>query len=823
MHIFDIRRSNSVTELWKRYDTTAGSSPANDGQTQDIVGTLGSQKAVEMASVSATSAPGDDSQPLLSAFEAELASIMSSADTPEAKALQPEPEPTTESSTFVDEQRTPHPAEFLAAQIMHHLVSGVNMLHSELSTKLPELQRQVRNAQRSLPEHVSTSLQGLLAILEAQMRTAYNNLPNGGRQMAEDAIHAGRPVAENAVDSLRMMASEFNEVGRTLFTAFENEFGRMGSQERRNTPNTYTMDPGSPPMSEPTTGQHATSHDNGQGQGPSGLVPGPHPISQMPSYDLPSPLYSDGTLPRLQRPWACRMPAPPPDHQANIHHRAHPPHPHPPIYGSRPLPWTFPPARPQPFSAPGTQDRDAVHPPSPAAVVEGTNPQSQDSERKTLFIGNVGFKVTESMIRDVFASKGFVVDVILPLDEPSNRHAGFGYLHFPSIHPALAAMDVLQGAHIDGHAINLEFCDVAPAESLRFSRETSPPSKITGETHIAGHRAPGSEAVVPEETLSLPNSKTSRRKSVTFKDPILPPKEAVSVGSKGTSRDEQFVSTRPDSPLLIDLMADDTASTTQQASGGGPDTLLDFNPELEMSRFPPVSQLEAQHLSKQRSIHSATASNATPGLEQHPSIKASSLKSAKERLRPSRSLSNVRDIQGPAHTPGASQMLHHDEYSAQDPTLRRSNTVAFASSRARYAGHSPSDMCGEPQGRRLRRRASERVPLRSNPRSANETDTWARLDRRERNRLSLGSHETLPGSFSLEDTSRPEPVNIDAEESQDANIRTCISSLMDMGYGTVRDGGRSRMAVYAAASNGSLLDAIEMIEEERKAYARHGQ
>jgi hypothetical protein len=31
------------------------------------------------------------------------------------------------------------------------------------------------------------------------------------------------------------------------------------------------------------------------------------------------------------------------------------------------------------------------------------------------------------------------------------------------------------------------------------------------------------------------------------------------------------------------------------------------------------------------------------------------------------------------------------------------------------------------------------------------------------------------------------------------------------------------MGVYAAASNGSLLDAIEMIEEERKAYARQRQ
>jgi hypothetical protein len=44
-----------------------------------------------------------------------------------------------------------------------------------------------------------------------------------------------------------------------------------------------------------------------------------------------------------------------------------------------------------------------------------------------------------------------------------------------------------------------------------------------------------------------------------------------------------------------------------------------------------------------------------------------------------------------------------------------------------------------------------------------------------------------------------------------------------MGFGTAEDGGRARMAVYAAASNGNLYDAIDMIEEERKAYARQGR
>jgi hypothetical protein len=67
-----------------------------------------------------------------------------------------------------------------------------------------------------------------------------------------------------------------------------------------------------------------------------------------------------------------------------------------------------------------------------------------------------------------------------------------------------------------------------------------------------------------------------------------------------------------------------------------------------------------------------------------------------------------------------------------------------------------------------------------------------------------------------------DPLDTSAE-TQETEIDRCVSSLVDMGYGTAGDGGQARMAVYAAASNGNLYDAIDMIEEERKAYARHGR
>src|SRR5699024_8961183 len=51
------------------------------------------------------------------------------------------------------------------------------------------------------------------------------------------------------------------------------------------------------------------------------------------------------------------------------------------------------------------------------------------------------------------------------------KHAGFGYLHFASIHAAKAALEALQGTHIDGHSINLEFSDHTLIINIQASRD----------------------------------------------------------------------------------------------------------------------------------------------------------------------------------------------------------------------------------------------------------------------------------------------------------------------------------------------------------------
>jgi hypothetical protein len=112
-------------------------------------------------------------------------------------------------------------------------------------------------------------------------------------------------------------------------------------------------------------------------------------------------------------------------------------------------------------------------------------------------------------------------------------------------------------------------------------------------------------------------------------------------------------------------------------------------------------------------------------------------------------------------------------------------------------------------------------------------------------RLSIGERRpnwTVPGSFPVDEPAmsrdqqitaglnRPSrspfmPVGgeLDADMQtaiQQSIIDNCVDTLVKLGYGRGQDGGRQRLAVYAQAVGGKLAEAVEMIEEERKAYAQ---
>lgn len=396
-----------------------------------------------------------------------------------------------------------------------------------------------------------------------------------------------------------------------------------------------------------------------------------------------------------------------------------------------------------------------------------------DQATKSLFIGNVGFNVTEKMIQDVFASKGFIVEVDFPMDTTSGRHAGFGYVRFPSDHPAFAAMEALQGALIDGHSINLEHMDHPPIErvhpvqnkvesSATGIRDTwGPRAKLSGVNNAAFEQTnPVLETIASPSTVnsrdaSLEHGKTpNRRKSVNFVDVA---------GNAGSSK------AQTESSALLDSPSDDPAFSARFPSllpgtGAQHNSPLDTQglpsdqhaEEMSMSRFPPVSQLEAQLLADP----SGTDSNEAPH--------AAKLKRQATEYKPHQA--SYRHFAGNPRSHG----LHHSV------SMRHLGERAHGSA---------------------------------------ATNTRARLSKRERRGSS--SHHQLPGSFPMDEMRLASTsAESDASGCDSADVEECVSALVDMGYGTEQEGGRPRMAVYAAAANGSLLDAIDMIEEERRVYER---
>ncbi|CAI7579530.1 unnamed protein product [Penicillium glandicola] len=886
MHIFDIRRSNSVTELWKRFEANVpkrgSSDETNETQatSKDVV--LEEQHKVPVPHIS-TSPPvsRDQPRPLMEAFEAELAEMLNNAESSESRGPHPNSPPTAKPSANTNSGRSPHPVEILAAQVLHQLINGANMVQSEWRSKVPELQRQLQNAQRqfetaqrSLPENVEASLRTLLTTVEAHLRTAFNNLPDGGRQMAEDAFQAGRPVAENAADGFRMMASEINEVGRTLFAAFESEFGRAGSTASTTASTSEVPNPGaSGPFFNTTTGNESAAPGTLYSQNPDS-----HPSSTATNQ-------KSAAGPGQLNPCNTSEAGVPPI-QSHLGHQPMPAHSNHWAPPSWPAPFWNPfqtynaPQPPCPSLPPASLPNFTYWPQGPPAPAPppafnaplNTRHTSQvkpaelknSSATKSLFIGNVGFKVTNKMIQDVFAANGFLVKVDLPLDTISGRHAGFGYVNFPSDYAASAAMEALQGAVIDGHSINLEPIHHPPIESVRpaqFAPNTSTIARGIQTTNPQAemsdaNNAPSEQtstvsgpfvsplAVKPQRSTSNPGKPDNRRKSVSFIDLT----QNVDPGQ-----------TQTESSALLDSPSDDAAFSARfpsllpetSAQHNDPLSSLDVSSYSNTeSRFPPVSQWDAQLLTNRQErretgpitldLHSQSPNNPkheealyTHILPDHPIPEAVSQSQPASHLDAAGNLSSVVDTGRPSDDSKAIRDQIGQSSGPNEPVrpvvdLNNPRHAAKLKRRAtEHQNHKPNHWQAAEIDRynSLKHSASVRhAGDRSHGHA--ETNTWARLSRRERNGAS--SHEQIPGSFPVEDMTAENTTraghsstfDTGVPESNDAAIERCVSALVDMGYGAEQEGGRSRMAVYAAMVNGVLTDAIDMIEEERSIYQR---
>merc|ERR1711907_451294 len=75
-------------------------------------------------------------------------------------------------------------------------------------------------------------------------------------------------------------------------------------------------------------------------------------------------------------------------------------------------------------------------------------------EEKTVFVKNVAAEATESGIRDLFATKGEIIGVRLPMIEGSSKHKGYAYVEFSTADSTTAALD-LDGSELNGQKVGV--------------------------------------------------------------------------------------------------------------------------------------------------------------------------------------------------------------------------------------------------------------------------------------------------------------------------------------------------------------------------------
>ena len=104
------------------------------------------------------------------------------------------------------------------------------------------------------------------------------------------------------------------------------------------------------------------------------------------------------------------------------------------------------------------KSQDSTQPPK-----RNPSPESSSEGSKTLFVGNLSFKVDKDWLHSEFESCGQLVDVRIVHDRATGRPKGFGYVQFADHDSVVKGLE-LKGRVVDGRPINVDFStDKAPS------------------------------------------------------------------------------------------------------------------------------------------------------------------------------------------------------------------------------------------------------------------------------------------------------------------------------------------------------------------------
>jgi hypothetical protein len=850
---------------------------------------------VEVEAPQASALPRDQDAPFLQAFEAEMAKMLSStADLePQSEASQ---EPSEEARATSDREQTMeqpnpiNPGEVLVNTIKS-LVEGVSLLGMELKNAFPHLERNITTAQQQLPGHVDSALRGALQGLGHQMghlATSMQSASEVTHQAAERTRGADLRAVEGAVEGLRGFVDGIGDMGRTLFTAFDAEFGSNASTAGSEPPiasrpapappfrgpeESSTNAPASQVPASSESGNPGTVHNVPQNNLPKADTTRPASIEQDDRRFFESNTVGSTTHPQSRRvhrnirlhPYQEPTASQPVAFDTTGSNRSRSPVSHDDVQGrfgrSR-----SPPAhrRPHPFDhrrrGHGWTHRrqDEIHHHGPPHHLRPTFQQWLPSGTGEMYIP------------PVYSMSSDVSTVAQPSMNPTNvggyrpgppppvpRHPWSRTPHHPA-HPAVRH----RRSWYPGFVPDQPVTDSSLRSSVSFADlgnvTKSVPVDSPGPSRARRVRSVGSFHPKVGEDVSVSND-SRPRSTQAANDPPRQTNGSSAILDQDDA-DPTFSVRYPSLVANNDLRR---AKTIASPSGKGNDqapTLSHpsesgshsdhfgrppLSPESEMVRFPTLSQFEEQtHKDRLKSTGSKKPEEESPQSvpgswppQSEPIAESSGEFFARMTgLRaprtedsipePKSQLSRAKTVT--ASNPAARLLgpfdpmsnsltaTHQDEGLRRSATDRVANRRGFDGNRRPYSEHFSGD--GR-MGWESFLQQYEKTPG-SFPKNE-ETDSqrqYPSLPKFEPTR-----RQTRPGRPSQHrpilrvETGRPNPRPREKTKSE-----RCLDHLRMLGFGSAEDGGEERLVIYAEAADGNLEAAIEMIEEERKAYMQRG-